>query len=578
MSATVKLVEDVDAKVDGKQNKLVAGKNIKIEGNVISAEGGGSADVSDLENAVSILRTDVELSSEAFTETVVSLDELYTSEIDGRPDYKKPGATVYAENGTAGIIDTVDETAGTATIVTIPAGGAGGGIENLATGNQSLTILGTSASDNFSVNVGTGSSTSDSRAVAVGNVSSAKGSQAVAVGFGATSSTTQATSIGGSASAAGSSSVAVGYNAKATTVGAVQLGTGTNSYSNTLQFKNYQLVDANGVIPMARLKNVARQFTSMPGAGAYEGQIVQYIGEDGAYKSGHFYKSVSETSVVVQASGYTMDGTIITVTIDSEKFLAQNPVWADYGVPTWRADGTGGTWNVWTQDPNIEITPENLRDVWGINIVDDSGNLYMAGSGSSLQVMQAEDTVYSWVEVELGGGGGAEFPDQTDNAGKFLQTNGSEVSWGEALANKSSHVDATAIGYSTAISTWTGDVYIGTPKDNNIGMSVGGLVIIGEKARPTTSGCYNAIAIGSNASVGSLNAIAIGTNTVSTGRYAIQLGQGGKNPDDNTFKVANVNGNFEMMDADGNVPLERLTYVTGQIGDISTALTAIIGE
>jgi hypothetical protein len=92
-----------------------------------------------------------------------------------------------------------------------------------------------------------------------------------------------------------------------------------------------------------------------------------------------------------------------------------------------------------------------------------------------------------------------------------------------------------------------------------------GSVFIGAYAGPLSSG--------QNASY----SVAIGDKAYVTTQYAIQLGQG-TNGDTNTFKVGNQNGNFEMMDADGNVPLERLTYVTDQIGDISTALTAILGE
>lgn len=44
-----------------------------------------------------------------------------------------------------------------------------------------------------------------------------------------------------------------GYLAKATASGAVQLGTGTNNNANTLQFRGYQIIDANGNIPAQRL-------------------------------------------------------------------------------------------------------------------------------------------------------------------------------------------------------------------------------------------------------------------------------------------------------------------------------------
>lgn len=53
-----------------------------------------------------------------------------------------------------------------------------------------------------------------------------------------------------------SGAVAVGKDAKAQAEYAVQLGTGTNINANTLQFKSYQLVDANGKIPAARLSGV----------------------------------------------------------------------------------------------------------------------------------------------------------------------------------------------------------------------------------------------------------------------------------------------------------------------------------
>ena len=125
------------------------------------------------------------------------------------------------------------------------------------------------------------------------------------------------------------------------------------------------------------------------------------------------------------------------------------------------------------------------------------------------------------------GGGGASLPDQTGNAGKFLMTDGKNASWGAALVNNAQDSYSFAVG----------------PTSSSRGASA---TAVGRLARAWAAG-------------------------------ATQLGNG-TNVDANTFKVANTNGNFEMMDANGNVPLERLTYVTNQIGDISTALTAILGE
>ena len=140
-------------------------------------------------------------------------------------------------------------------------------------------------------------------------------------------------------------------------------------------------------------------------------------------------------------------------------------------------------------------------------------------------------------------GGGASLPDQTGNAGKFLMTNGGEVSWGEAFVNK-------ATGY-------------------------GSLQILGNPNIQVSQAF--SVAIGYNSLVQNRYCTALGYAARAKAYYAVQIGNG-DNTDANTFKVANANGNFEVMDANGNVPLERLTYVTDQIGDISTALTAILGE
>ena len=68
---------------------------------------------------------------------------------------------------------------------------------------------------------------------------------------GVAASATTGGAIGQSASA--TNGFAGGYSAKATANGAVQLGQGTNNNANTLKFRDYQIVDANGNIPVERL-------------------------------------------------------------------------------------------------------------------------------------------------------------------------------------------------------------------------------------------------------------------------------------------------------------------------------------
>lgn len=76
-------------------------------------------------------------------------------------------------------------------------------------------------------------------------------------GGGAVGQAAQAVQGGGAigSGASAQNGFAGGNNAKATVSGAVQLGTGTNSTSNTLQFRGYQVVDADGKIPDDRISD-----------------------------------------------------------------------------------------------------------------------------------------------------------------------------------------------------------------------------------------------------------------------------------------------------------------------------------
>ena len=97
-----------------------------------------------------------------------------------------------------------------------------------------------------------GSASVGSMAVALGP-SSIAADYSTAVGHGAISrGTSTAVGYGAMAELNG---VALGKDAISNANGAVQLGTGTNAESNTLQFRSYQLLDATGLIPVARIPN-----------------------------------------------------------------------------------------------------------------------------------------------------------------------------------------------------------------------------------------------------------------------------------------------------------------------------------
>ena len=98
------------------------------------------------------------------------------------------------------------------------------------------------------------------QAIAIGFHAQAKGSTSIAIGSGAQHSFEDQLS-GAAAYASAGESVAIGYGAKSTAGKAVQLGHGTNSVPESLQFRQWQVVDGSGQIPSERLVRAADELT-----------------------------------------------------------------------------------------------------------------------------------------------------------------------------------------------------------------------------------------------------------------------------------------------------------------------------
>lgn len=156
---------------------------------------------------------------------------------------------------------------------------------------------------------------------------------------------------------------------------------------------------------------------------------------------------------------------------------------------------------------------------------------------------------YSWTAVSVQAGSGSSLPSQTGNAGKFLTTDGTDASWGDLKIGTSSR--------------WISVGEIGSNMEKLSAIRIG---YLGPFASASdTLGTYS-VSIGDGAHATAQYGIAIGTTAKTSGQYAIQLGgapYAASNPDANTFKVYNGNGNFEMMDANGNLPADRLASTTG---------------
>ena len=119
-------------------------------------------------------------------------------------------------------------------------------------------------------------------------------------------------------------------------------------------------------------------------------------------------------------------------------------------------------------------------------------------------------------------------------------------------------------------------------KNNAVASNLENAIILGGGATGTHGGTavgaqsnagQYALALGTGADASGTGCVAIGPYAKAYSTYSYQIGRG-TNSDSNTLQFLG----YKLVDADGNIPIERLTYVTNQIGDISTALTAILGE
>lgn len=109
--------------------------NLKVltGNNVQSALTEADSALAHLQDSASILQTTVPLANTIGADTVIMLDELTALEIDGRPNYKEPGATVYAPKGQQGIIHSVDTENQSAIIKTTVLTAASAGVAHNST-------------------------------------------------------------------------------------------------------------------------------------------------------------------------------------------------------------------------------------------------------------------------------------------------------------------------------------------------------------------------------------------------------------------------------------------------------------
>lgn len=314
------------------------------------------------------------------------------------------------------------------------------------------------------------------------------------------------------------------------------------------------------------------QYATMPTADASNvDNIVQYKGEtDATYTNGYFYKNVGTTTASSATATQTVGATLSDIAVDVDTlesftgWITDNSLQIFYTADGWSVDTTslGVTY---TGTPNV---------------------------GDAITITYtAESTSYAWTQIDVQPAPEA-LPDQTGQSGKFLTTDGTDASWSDKplvnTATQTTSVDIVGSGGSKNYNRTTvlgkdafvyGDetVAIGyNASSNPNGVSVGRGATCG--ANSVSVGKFSGVGVGKGCvSIGHSAGvegyknygIAIGNRVHAAANGAIQLGSSQTdsgsitviNSDANTFKVANANGNYEIMSADGTVPTDRLTKV-----------------
>lgn len=280
----------------------------------------------------------------------------------------------------------------------------------------------------------------------------------------------------------------------------------------------------------------------------YLGKICQYTGTtDANYTNGYFYK-VTGTIVTVPSSVTCTEtsGTGSTITMDVDNFVS-----AISSILGWSSETTLSYLNNGNMFSYFPEVPELYWGVYGTFSQADTATLmqYITISPAVL-TGQVDWTTSNVVPESRAIQNGAWT--QTDVQPSGLQNQGTVASNLNILGDTGVaqiRTNATSIGYYAAAK-------------NNYSTAIGALascdydytVALGDSAYAAGN---HAVAIGANAEVayGAAHAIQIGATTNTSGPTT--------NSDANTFKVANENGNFEMMDANGNLPADRLASTTG---------------
>lgn len=292
------------------------------------------------------------------------------------------------------------------------------------------------------------------------------------------------------------------------------------------------------------------------------GGVVQYVGEtDANYTKGSNYTAKGTVVIVPESAvAANIDPNIATISIDASALITAMSAYTGWSESNIRADlNNGHSWQIGYDFDNNQIISLNWAawggfdaSVWSaFTVTPDSGQSGVQYINFVTQYTQESKEVQNgyWELLQPG----SSLPSQTGNAGKFLTTDGTDASWGNALTNKTTALGAVVISPEN-----TGNVSVG-----NYGVCVG-------NDTKTVGDC--GISIGFSA--GRLNsnskyAICIGYNNAATAIGAYQFGSGTNSEAGTVCFALNTDGNnanwhnYKVLDSDGTIPADRLASTTG---------------
>ena len=288
------------------------------------------------------------------------------------------------------------------------------------------------------------------------------------------------------------------------------------------------------------------QRSALPAASEDEvDNIYQYVGAtDANYTNGYFYKCVSDgqnpaTYSWVQTDVQPTPSELPSQSGNSGKFLTTdgtNPSWATVGgLPSQTGQSgkfltTDGTDASWSDKPLVNTADTTPGSQYTAGLV---VKYNMVDTNKTGIILTNADNVY--------GNRAFNMPGVIIGRGAF----GGQMSYGVAIGPGAGNTKSSG-------SDEGGGVCVGTNAH-----VYGDGVSIGTGAEAGATGAQNTnnnIAIGTNAKCG---------NSVVGGIILSAAGSVALNSVSNTFMVANKNGAYEIMSADGTIPADRLASTTG---------------